>query len=75
MEKLNNDDKTLATTAAQRKATQKYLEKNDLVELSRARVSRTAKADYMQKVKELGYSSFTQFVLSAVNEKLERESK
>lgn len=73
MEKLNNDDKAFATTPAQRKATRTYLEKNDLVELSRTRVSRADKAEYIKKVKALGYSSMAQFVLSAVDEKLERE--
>lgn len=64
----------MALSEAQRKATNKYIEKNNLVEL-KFRVTDSKRDEYKSKSADLGYSSFNQFVISAIEEKIERDSK
>ena len=59
---------------SQRKATNKYIEKNNLVEI-KFRVAKEKRESYQANVSSLGYSSFNQFVIQAIEEKIERDSK
>lgn len=61
----------MAVTKAQRKATDKYLEKNNLVEI-KFRVTESKRTDYKEKVSGLGYS-MNQFIVDAIEEKIARE--
>lgn len=64
----------MSLSEAQRKATNKYIEKNNLVEI-KFRVTDSKRDEYKAKSADLGYSSFNQFVIQAIEEKIERDSE
>ena len=59
-------------TEAQKKATIKYM-KNNLDDI-KIRVPKGKREEYKEKARCLGYESFNNFVVCAINEKIERES-
>lgn len=59
-------------TEAQKKATMKYM-KNNLDDI-KTRVPKGKREEYKTKAKELGYNSFNNFVVMAIEEKIEREA-
>lgn len=64
----------MSLSDSQRKATNKYIEKNNLVEI-KFRVVKEKREYYQSNASSLGYSSFNQFVIQAIEEKIERDSK
>lgn len=58
------------TTKAQKEATDRYIDKNDLVEI-KFRVSKDKRNEYKNKILELGYS-MNQFIIEAIEEKLNK---
>lgn len=60
-------------TEAQAKATKSYLERNKLVEI-KFRVPEAKRTYFQEKVKEMGYKSFNEFVVEALEEKIEKGS-
>lgn len=61
----------MAYSEAAKRATKKYI-KNNLDEI-RFYVEKGKKDFYKNEVEALGYSSLTQFIILAIDEKLERE--
>lgn len=63
----------MAVSKAQQEAVNRYLSKTfDDIKL---RVPKGKRDEYKKKVSELGYDSFNSFMISALDEKLERECK
>lgn len=60
-------------TEAQAKATKNYLERKKLVEI-KFRVPEEQRTYLQEKVKEMGYKSFNEFVIEALEEKIEKGS-
>ena len=58
-------------TEAQKKATMKYM-KNNLDDI-KIRVPKGKREEYKEKARSLGYESFNNFVVCAMDEKIERE--
>lgn len=58
-------------TEAQAKATKSYLERKKLVEM-KFRVPEDKRIYFQEKVKELGYKSFNEFVVEALEEKIKK---
>ena len=63
----------MAITDAQKRATKKYISKNNLVEI-KCRVTLDERTMYYEQIKCLGYN-INQFLKQAIEEKIERESK
>lgn len=64
----------MAVTKAQREATDRYIEKNNLVEI-KFRVTDTKRTEYKDKASVLGYNSMNQFIIDSIDEKISREEK
>lgn len=62
----------MALSESQKRATSKYIEKNDLVEI-KFRVTREQRSLFQENAKNIGYNSFNQFVIDAIIEKLDRK--
>ncbi len=60
-------------TDAQKKATLNYLSKNDIVDI-KLRISQNKKIEYKTKAKKSGYTSFNQFIIDAIEEKIQKDS-
>lgn len=63
----------MAVSEAQQRAVNKYL--NNKYDDIKTRVPKGNREVYKGKVKELGYDSFNQFVIDAIEEKIDREKK
>lgn len=61
----------MALSEAQKRATKTYFKKNDLVEI-KLRVPRSKRESLQQSAINLGYTSFNQFMLDALEEKIHR---
>lgn len=59
----------MALSEAQKRATKTYFKKNDLVEI-KLRVPRSKRESLQQSAINLGYTSFNQFMLDALEEKI-----
>ena len=63
----------MSVSAAQQKAVNKYLSTTfDDIKL---RVPKGKREEYKKIVSDLGYDSFNSFMIQALNEKIERETK
>ena len=60
-------------TEAQKRATRKYNQKT--YENILVRVKKGEREEYKDKILNMGYVSINQFILDAINEKIEREMK
>jgi hypothetical protein len=61
----------MAYSEAQKKATAKYMKANlDDIKL---RVPKGKREEYKKQVSDLGYKSFNEFAIKAIEEKIERE--
>lgn len=61
----------MPVSEAQQKAVNKYL-KNNFDDI-KTRVPKGKREEYKDRARELGYESFNNFVIQAIEEKLERE--
>jgi len=69
---MNNRDKSGKLYKSQMSAVQKYKREN--YDVFNVRFPKGDKAEYLEVVKGLGYTSFNQFVIDAINEKIDREA-
>lgn len=62
----------LAYSEASKKATMKYMKEN--LDDIKVRVRKGNREKYQKEAKNLGYESFNEFVISAIEEKIKREA-
>ena len=62
----------MPVSQAQQRAVNKYLRNN--FDDIKTRVTKGKREEYKNKAKALGYESFNNFVIAAIEEKIERES-